>query len=175
LPRRVETEEEILDFSDVRPFEPLDDRVLYKVRVDTMEKGLSQRSAQKKIRCEFSILEPDEVAVEEWEPDESAPGGAKKVGYSDRTTRAAGRKLFREYSLQSQALPFLYQLLKALDPNVELNEAFRFNPADWIGMEAAVRIHNEAFEEQIRPRIDRVYPVSRFERQAQSPSAEEGK
>ncbi len=166
MARRPEAEnEEILDFSEVRPFEPLDDREIYKVRVTNMEKGVSNRSNQKKVTCEMTIIGPEEVAIEEWEPDEEAEGGMKKVGYSERTVKASGRKLFREFSLQSQALPFLYQLLKALDPDVQLNEAFVFKPGDWIGMEASAKLHNEAFEEQIRPRVDRIYPADRYDKQ----------
>jgi hypothetical protein len=151
---------EVLDFSEVRPFEPLDSRTIYRARISNLEFGVSKKG-EKKVSCEMTILTPEEVAVEEWEPDEEAEGGMKFVGVSDRMTKASNRKLFREYSLQPQALPFLYQLLKALDPDIELNEAFRFDPAQWIGMECAVKIQNEAYDEQIRPRVYRVYAASK--------------
>ena len=153
---------EVLDFSEVRPFEPLDSRTTYKVRIDTLEPGVSKKG-EKKVRCEMSILAPEEVAIEDWQLDEEAPGGMKFIAFTDRMTKASNRKLFREYSLQSQALPFLYQLLKALDPKVELNEAFRFNPSDWVGLECTVKIQNEAYDEQIRPRVQRVYAASKFD------------
>jgi len=111
--------------------------------------------------AELTILAPEEVRVETWEPDDEAEGGMKFIGLSDRTTKAAGRKLFRTFSLQPKALPFLYQFLKALNPDVELNEAFRYRPADWIGMELAVKGKNEAYQEQIRLRPMNLYPASR--------------
>ncbi|KKM80385.1 hypothetical protein LCGC14_1340310 [marine sediment metagenome] len=153
--------EEILDFSQVRPFEPLDSKVRYRVRVRDLDISRSAASGEKKSHCELTILAPEEVNVETWEPDEDADGGAKFIGLSDKLTRAEGRILFREFSLQPKALPFLYQLLKALDPSVELNEAFRYNPAGYIGMECEVKIKNEAFQEQIRPRVNNIYPAGK--------------
>jgi len=158
----VKGPEEILDFSEVRPFEPLDSSRIYLCKVRALDISRSAASGEKKSHCELEIIAPEEVNVETWEPDDEAEGGMSFAGLADRTTRAAGRVLFREYSLQSKALPFLYQLLKALDPEVELNEAFRYRPEDWIGMECAVKIRNEAFQEQIRPRVQNVYPASRY-------------
>ena len=137
--------EEILDFSQVRPFEPLDSKEVYHVRITDLDISRAASSGEKKSHCEMTIIAPEEVAVEEWEPDDEAEGGMSLAGLSDRKTRAEGRKLFREFSLQPKALPFLYQLLKALDPKVELNEAFRYDPAKYIGLECAVKIRNEAF------------------------------
>lgn len=153
--------EEILDFSQVRPFEPLDSTERYRVRIRDLDISVAAASGEKKSHCEMTILAPEEVKVENWEPDDEADGGAKFIGLTDKMTRAEGRILFREYSLQPKALPFLYQLLKALDPNVELNEAFRYNPASYIGLECAVKIKNEAFQEQIRPRVQNIYPVGK--------------
>lgn len=153
--------EEILDFSQVRPFEPLDSKLTYLVRVRTLDISRSQ-AGEKKSHCELEVVAPSEVGVEEWEVDDEAEGGMSFVGLSDRKTRSDGRIFFREYSLQPKALPFLHQLLKALDSTVELNEAFRYRPEDWIGMECAVKIRNEAFQEQIRPRVQNVYPASRY-------------
>jgi hypothetical protein len=154
--------EEILDFSSVRPFEPLDSKPVYLVRVTELDISTSQ-AGEKKSHCEFTILGPVDVHVENWEPDEEAEGGMAFTGLTDRLTKAEGRKLFREFSLQAKALPFLHQLLKALDPDVELNEAFRYKPEDWVGMECAVKIKNEAYQEQIRPRVNNIYPVTRYQ------------
>ena len=153
-------EGEILDFSNVRPFEPLDSTVRYRTRVTVLEPGVAAQSGQRKSHCEMTILAPEEVKVEEWEADDEAEHGMSFVGLSDRTTRAEGRKLFREFSHQEKALPFLYQLLKALKPDIELNEAFRYNPAEFVGLECDVKIKNEAFQEQIRPRVNNIYPAS---------------
>ncbi|KKK46978.1 hypothetical protein LCGC14_3159850, partial [marine sediment metagenome] len=153
--------EEILDFSQVRPFEPLDSTVRYRVKVSELDISKAASSGEKKSHCEMTILAPEEVKVENWEPDEEATGGMSFIGLTDKTTRAEGRKLFREFSLQPKALPFLYQLLKALDPSVELNEAFRYNPANYIGLECVVKVKNEAFQEQIRPRVNNIYPAGK--------------
>lgn len=153
--------DEILDFSDVRPFEPLDSRGLFRVRITNLEKGVSQ-VGQPKTHCEMTILEPEEVAVEVWEPDDSAEGGMVLTGVSEIKTKAEGRKLFREFSHQAKALPFLHQLLKALDPDLDLSGPFAYDPAKFLGLEATVKIRNEAFEEQIRPRVQNIYPASRY-------------
>jgi len=150
----------ILDFSEVRPFEPLDPSELYQCRVRALDVSTAQ-SGQPKSHCELEILTPEDVLVEGWEQDDEAAGGMKSVGMTERTTRAAGRILFREFSLQPQALPFLYQFLKAVDPDVELTEAWEYKPEEYIGLECSAKIHNEAFQEQIRARIDRIYPAAR--------------
>lgn len=153
-------DEVILDFSEVRPFEPLDPGPLYLCRVRALDVSMAA-SGQKKSHCELEVLAPEEVQVENWEQNDEAPGGMVSVGMSERKTKAAGRIFFREFSLQPQALPFLYQFIKALDPDAELNEAFVYKPEEYIGLECTVKMHNEAFQEQIRPRVDRIYPASR--------------
>ena len=156
----------VLDFSGVRPFEPLDPSVTYKIRVDKLENG--QGPSGPKSHCEMSILGPEEVQVEEWIPDEEAPGGAKRVGMKvdDKgnpvMTKADKRKLFREFSLQPQALPFLHEFIKAVDPAAKLDDKFRYNPDKYVGLEAACKITNEAFNEQIRARVARMYAASAY-------------
>ena len=156
----------VLDFSGVRPFEPIDPSVTYKLRVDKLENGQGPSGA--KSHCEMSILGPEEVQVEEWVPDEEAPGGAKRVGMKvdDKgkpvMTRAKGRKLFREFSLQPQALPFLHEFIKAVDPSAKLDDKFRYDPDKYVGLEAACKVNNEAYNEQIRARVARMYPASAY-------------
>ena len=157
----------VLDFSGVRPFEPLDPSVIYKVRVTKLDLSESQAGAPKS-HCELTILAPDEVQVEEWVPDEDADGGARKVGMKEDakgnpvTTRAAGRILFREFSLQPQALPFLHEFIRSVDPKAKLDEKFRYNPDKLVGLEGACTITNEAFNEQIRARVKRMLPASAY-------------
>ena len=156
----------VLDFSGVRPFEPLDPSIVYKIRVDKLENG--QGPSGPKSHCEMSILGPTEVQVEEWIPDEEAPGGMVKSGMKTDSkgnavmTRAEGRKLFREFSLTPQALPFLHEFIRAVDPTAKLNDKFRYNPDNYVGLEGACKVTNEAFNEQIRARVARMYPASSY-------------
>lgn len=152
-------DEEILDFSEVKPFEPLDSSAMYKVRVTNMENQTAS-TGKKMVVTELTILAPDEVATEVWEENDA--GDLVYVGKGDKMIKAAGRKLFRNFVKEPQALPFLYNFLKACDPDVELNEAFRFRPAEWIGSELAVKGTNSAYQEQVRLSPDKVYPVARF-------------
>jgi len=159
--------EVILDFSQVKPFEPLDPKITYYVRVTKLDISGS-KAGNPKSHCELTILGPDEVQVEEWVPKEGAPGGmvgkGPKVDEAGKPamTKAKGRILFREFSLEPQALPFLYEFIKAVDPKAVLNESFRYNPNNYMGLEAACTINNEAFDEQIRARVRRMYPASAY-------------
>jgi len=153
--------EVILDFSQVKPFEPLDSSRRYLVRVTKLDLSTS-KAANPKSHCELTIEAPDEVNVEEWLPQEGAPGGMVKKGLKDATTKAKGRILFREFSLEPQALPFLYEFIKAVDPKAKLDENFRYNPNRYMGLAATVSIQNEAFDEQIRARVRRMYPASAY-------------
>jgi len=158
--------EVILDFSGVRPFEPLDPRRMYKFRVTKLENGAGPSGP--KSHCEMTIIEPEEVQVEEWVPDEEADGGARRVGMkvdgegNPVMTRAKGRILFREFSLQPQALPFLHEFIKAVDPSAKLDDKYRYNPDKFVGLEGTCTIQNEAFNEQIRARVKRMYPASAY-------------
>lgn len=167
MPPKEVPGEVVLDFSQVKPFEPLDPSARYLIRCTKLD--ISKSAAGKpKSHCELTIEAPEEVQVEEWVPDEEAEGGMKRVGMlSDKDgnpvmTRAKGRLLFREFSLEPQALPFLYEFIKAVDPSAELNETFRYNPNKYMGLAAACTIQNEAFEEQIRARVRRMYPASTY-------------
>lgn len=131
--------EVVLDFSGVKPFEPLEERdedgalKVYLTQVTNMTLGRGPKGP--KVSVELTIMQPEANAK---------------------------RKLFREFSLVPQALPFLYALLKACNSTVELGESFRFKPAEWLGSQCAVTIKNEPFEEQIRSRVDRVYAASKY-------------
>jgi hypothetical protein len=159
--------EVILDFSQVKPFEPLSSDVRYLVRVTKLNIDKS-KAGNPKSHCELTIEGPEEVQVEEWEPNTAAPGGMSKVGprVDDKgnpvTTRAKGRILFREFSLEPKALPFLYEFIKAVDPDAVLDESFRYNPNNYMGLTASCTINNEAFDEQIRARVRRMYPASAY-------------
>ena len=156
----VAADEEILDFSDVRPFEPLDSSIMYLVKTSNLENAVAS-TGKKMAVAEMTIVKPEECLAEIWEPDEES-GDIVFKGLSDRKIKCAGRKLFRNFTKTSEALPFLYNYLKAMNPDVELNEAFRFKPAEWIGLDLAVKGTNEAYNEQVRLRPNNVYPASRF-------------
>lgn len=130
-------EEVILDFSGVKPYEPLEEGKWYLVQISKFEVGRAApaRGGGPKISAEFTVTVPEQYE---------------------------GRKLFREFSLQPQALPFLHQLLHVVAPEEELGEDFILKPSDYIGAELAVRIKNEEFEEQIRSRIARMAPASAY-------------
>ena len=167
MPPKETPGEVVLDFSQVKPFEPMDPSPRYLIRCTKLDIGTSQ-AGKPKSHCELTIEGPEEVQVEEWVPDENAEGGMRKVGMlTDKDgnpvmTRAKGRMLFREFSLETQAMPFLYEFIKAVDPNVELGEGFRYNPEKYMGLSAACTIQNEAFDEQIRARVRRMYPASTY-------------
>jgi len=155
-------DEVVLDFSQVKPFEPLDPAQRYNVRVTKLD--ISKSAAGKpKSHCELTIESPNEVQVEEWIPDADAEQGMVKSGLKVDAngdpvmTIAKGRMLFREFSLESQALPFLYEFIKAVEPGAVLDETFRYDPRKYEGLTAVCTIQNEAFEEQIRARVRRMY------------------
>ena len=157
----VVEDEEILDFSGVSTFEPLDSRVIYLCRTSNLEKREAS-TGNKMYVAELEIVAPEKVTKEIWEPDEEAEGGMRFVGHSDEEVNAKGRKLFRNFTLDPQSRPFLHNYLKAMDPKVELNEAFRFKPAEWIGMELAVKGQNRAYQEQIRLQPNSLYLANRY-------------
>lgn len=133
----VPGDEVVLDFSAVKPFEPLEENQWYLCGVSSFELGRAkpERGGGPKASLVLAVKEPEAYV---------------------------NRKLFREYSLQPQALPFLYQLIRAIDPTAVLDEKFVFNPHKYIGMECAVRVRNEEFEEQIRSRVGTIAPASRY-------------
>lgn len=156
-------DEEILDFSGVSTFEPLDSRVTYLCKTSNLEKREAS-TGNKMYVAEIEIVAPEMVTKEIWEPDEEAEGGMRFVGHSDETIKAKGRKLYRNFTLNKESLPFLYNYLRAMDPSVELNEAYRLKPAEWIEMQLAVKGQNRAYQEQIRLQPNNLYPASRYGR-----------
>jgi len=71
------------------------------------------------------------------------------------------RRLFRNYSITGQSLPFYQELLRSANPDVELGSDFIMNREDWIGLPVGIQVENEKFEEQIRSRVKRVFPASK--------------
>lgn len=155
--------EVIIDFSQVRPFEPLDPGLRYLCATSKLELTKSAEG-NPMAALELTVMAPDEVQVENWAEDKDGlptetTGMKENPDGSPVMTKAKGRKLFRNYSLLPQALPFLHEYLKAVDPEVVLDEKFRFNPKKYVGLQCAVRIRNEAFEEQVRARVQKIYPA----------------
>ena len=113
------TEEEgpVIDFSGVTPFEPLDEAIPYLCLVSAMELG--RGPAGQKVHCEFTVDQPEECET----TDEK--GKAHMI-------KCKGRKLFREFSLVSQALPYFYSFLQALGEK-ELGEHFVLNTKKYFG------------------------------------------
>lgn len=154
----------ILDFSQVKPFEPIDGKEIYDAVVEEAKRGVGPKGP--KTSVVFSITGPEEVKAEEWVADDEAEGGMISTGEYKLDengdvlmVKATNRKLFREYSHDPKALPFLYEFIKAVDPQAELGEGFKFNEKDYIGLPVRVKIKNEAYEEQIRPRVSKVLPA----------------
>ncbi len=150
--------EVILDFSNVKPFEPIDPSPIYLCSVSALTIGKAKASGDPKSSLELTIVSPDEVKVEDWH--ENDKGELVNFGMTEKATKAKGRKLFREYSLNANALPFLYEFVKAADPTAVLNESFRYNPKNHIGLQVACKVKNEAYDEQIRPRVTKLLPAS---------------
>ncbi len=156
----------VIDFSQVKPFEPLDSTRKYLVSVLADKLGKS-KEGKPKTSVTFSVVKPEEVQVEEWVEDSTVPGGYRKgkgLKVDDKgnqvITKAKNRQFFREYSLEPQALPFLYEYLKALDPDAKLDEDFEYDPKEHMGLQVVVSITNEAYDEQVRPRVKKIYPAS---------------
>lgn len=126
-----------IDFSGVKPFDPLPEENNYLCEVTEFTPGTSkpERGSNPKVSLVLTVKEPQEFA---------------------------GRKLFREYSLQPQALPFLYQFIKAVDPEAVLDENFVLQPAAYIGLPCTVTVTNEEYEEQVRSRPNKIKPASVF-------------
>lgn len=143
--------EVVLDFSGVKPFEPMDPDQIYLTQVTGFKLGTAKSSGESKASLELTIKAPEEVEVVTLD--------GKKQG---RMTKAVNRKLFREYSLKAEALPFLYEFLKSADPDVKLGEGFRLKTEEYMGLEVAAKIQNEEFNEQIRPRVKRILPASAY-------------
>ena len=152
--------EMVLDFSQVKPFEPIDPSIKYLARVTKLERGQGPKGPKSSLQ--LTIEAPEECLVEEWVEDGNAEGGMAKVGMTDRTTRAKGRMLFRELSLTPQSLPFLHEFIKAVTPDAVLDDKFRYAEKNYGGLPVVVSIDNGAYEEQIRARVRHFYPASSY-------------
>ena len=136
-----DTDKIFLDFTGVKPLQPLPETTddgqtaYYLCQVINANPGRSKKG-ERKLSVTFEVLEPEENK---------------------------NFKLFREYSFVEKALPFLYQLYKAVDPDMELGASFEVNPADLLGQQVAVTVRNEEFEEQIRSRVQKVWPASKYQ------------
>ncbi len=154
MPQKKPVDSVALDFSGVKPFEAMDEGVVYLCQADKLELGTS-KNQNPKVHLEASILGPEEVSVADFD-------GKSQVGVLDKKTKAKGRKLFREYSLIADALPFLFEFLKGIDPEAELDENFIFKPKDWMGQQFACKIKLEEYNGVINARIARVLPVTAY-------------
>jgi len=143
-------EEVTLDFSGIEPFLPLDPDRRYLTRVSSLKVGVIKTGENKggqKVSAEFTVLKPEKIEVQ---TDEGP-----------KTVKAEGRKLFREYPLMPQALPFFHEFLSA-NGETKLGDKFKFNPANYLGNEVAVDINNEEYQEQIRSRVRKVLPANAY-------------
>ena len=154
----------ILDFSAVKPFEPIDSTRFYLCSVTGNKRMKGPAGPMSAV--ELTILAPEKVPVEEWTQDEAAEGGWLKgegilldTDGAPVMTVCKGRKLFRNYSLLPQALPFLYEFIGGCEPGVELGPDFIYNEKNYMGLQCAAKVNNEAFDEQVRPRVKKIYPV----------------
>jgi len=157
---KKQTDEVALDFSEVKPFEALSEEPLYKCRVDKLENGTARSSGADVSNLELVIVSPEEV--QGVETIIGSDGKARVGDFMEDAegkpimVKAAGRRLFRTYTLESRALPFLHEFIKAADPTKELGKDFIYRPAEYVGLEVGVRIKNEAYEEQVRARVHRI-------------------
>ena len=157
-----------LDFSGVKPFEPLDDKEIYSLRVTKMEPGKAKSGNHSDVvNVEFTILGPEEVKAMAWTINDDGIA-AMTGGYmvdkdgAPVLTRAKDRKIFRTYSLETKALPFLHEFIKAADPKAVLDENFKFKPKTYEGLDVAAKVQNEGYNEQIRARAQRILPASAY-------------
>jgi len=159
-----------LDFTGVKPFEPLDPNVVYLLAVDKMELGESKQK-KPKVHMELTIIGPEQVQVEEWDAEGGSAIGLKVDGNKEPVmTQAAKRKLFREFSLEEKALPFLHDALKAINPDVNLTPKdkkgesvpFSLKPAEFLGLQVAGKIQNEAYEGTVNARLKKLLPASAY-------------
>ena len=171
MPKGKETKEEgiSLDFSGVKPFEPMDENPTYLARITKLSEPHKAKGGTNTLvsDAEFTVLGPDEVMAVAWDLDgegKAVLSGGYKVDKDDSPvmTKAKDRKLFRTYPIQDNALPFLYELIKAADPKADLSGKFNYIPSKLLGLNVAVKIKNEPFNEQIRARVQRVLPASAY-------------
>jgi hypothetical protein len=161
------SKEEVLDFGGVKPFEPMNSKAMVLAAVTGCERAAGPKGPMSNV--EFTITSPDEIAVEEWIEDAEAEGGYVKgdgiVMVDDdnaKMTKAKGRKLYRSYSHTPDALPFLYEFVKAAKPGTDLTGKFKMVEKDFIGVVLALKFKNEAYEEQIRGKPSKCLPAAAF-------------
>jgi len=159
-------DEVALDMSAVKPFEALDESPVYLTTVTNLDLGKAKSSNKQVSNLELTIDGPEEVAgIETLFDDDgkASPGGpiVDKDG-NPVTVTAKGRKLFRTFTLEEKALPFLHEFVRAVDPGTELGADFIYSPKNYMGMQCAVKIKNEGYEEQVRARVQRILPASAY-------------
>lgn len=151
---KKQVDEVALDFSGVKPFEPMDEAQVYLLQATELKLGES-KNKNPKVSLVATILGPDEVPVADFD-------GTKQIGVLDKTTKAKGRKLFREYSFKEEALPFLHEFLKAVDPEIELGEDFVFKPKEYEGLEFAGKIKLREYNGVVQSDLKRALPKSAY-------------
>jgi len=165
-PRKQGNPDEVaLDFSQVKPFEALSEKPVYLATVTKLDIGPAKSNPKRQVsNLELTIDGPEEVQGVEAVIDDDGnaqPGDLMEDSAGDPImVKAKGRKLFRTYTLEPQALPFLYEFLKGVDPEVELGEDFIYNPKEYMGLQCGVKIQNEGYLEQVRARVKRILPAS---------------
>ena len=165
-PRKQGNPDEVaLDFSQVKPFEALTEEPVYLATVTSLNIGAAKSNPKKQVsNLELTIDGPEEVQGVETVIDDDGnaqPGGLLEDKDGDPImVKAKGRKLFRTYTLEPQALPFLYEFIKGVVPGAELGEDFIYNPKEYMGLQCGVKIQNEGYNEQVRARVRRILPAS---------------
>jgi hypothetical protein len=129
--KTIGTEDEI-DFSGIKPFEPIDPSVKYKALVTVCKKGVSG-SGGATYPVEFTITAPDVV-------DGVVGATTEKTG---NKVNAKNRKIFKSYSKSPKALGFLYEFINACKPGTPLGAGFKMIPEDYVGCEVVLTITNK--------------------------------
>ncbi len=162
-------EDLVLDFTGVKPFEPLDEKVIYLNEITDLKKGKAASSGEDKYSLILTIKGPDQVKA--MATTEDAEGHLKLTGEykvdkdgNPVVTKCAGRKLFREYSCKPEALPFLHEFLRGAgeDDKSLSTKRFVMKPEKYIRLQIACKIKNEVYDEQVRARVQRILPASAY-------------
>ena len=157
-------DEVALDFSGVTPFQGLDERPVYLASVTSLTIGKAKSTNKQVSNLELTIEAPEMVQCVETIMDEEGnaqPGDLQEDKDGNPVmVKAKGRKLFRTYTLEPQALPFLHEFIKGVDPSAELGEDFIYSPKNYMGLQCGVKIQNEGYQEQVRARVKRILPAS---------------
>ncbi len=157
-----------LDMSGVKPFEPMSTKVTYQASISKCEnEEIKGRKGSFQALVELTITAPEEVEAVDCTFDEKGKSTSEVVK-TDKNgdpvmTKAKGRKLFRRYSYNPDALPFLHELVRASDPTKVLDENFIFKPVEYVGLAVGVKIENTQYEEQVRANAKRILPPLKVE------------